>query len=226
MRNPVLALYAEGSSDHLFLPIVIQRTSKQLLDQYKQMAIRVLPVKSIILNRLGLSQADYIVQAACQAVDCHALIVHADADDRTSESAMRERYQPGYQQVQQMREHGEQICKHLLPLIPIQMTEAWMLADQETLLQRVIGTSMNAQSLGLPTRMRQIEADANPKSTFNQAVQRAYQHRSRRHRNIDVTPYYESLAQQIKLERLLLLSSYQQFVQDLTDSLKVLNFIH
>ena len=39
----------------------------------------------------------YIVQAACQAVDCDALIVHADADDHTSERALRERYQPGYQ---------------------------------------------------------------------------------------------------------------------------------
>ncbi len=226
MKSLVLALCAEGPSDHLFLPIVIQRTSRQLLEQHKQKEVRALPVKSIVPTRAGLGQAEYIVQAACRAVDCDALIVHADADERTSERALRERYQPGYQQVQQMREHREQICKHLLPLVPIQMTEAWMLADQETLLQRVIGTSMNAQSLCLPTRARQIEADADPKSTFNLAVQRAYQHRSRRHRHIDITSYYESLAQQIKLERLHFLPSYQQFVKDLTDTLKTLNFIH
>jgi hypothetical protein len=226
MKSLLLGLYAEGHSDYLFLPAVIQRTSRWLLEQHKQMEVRTLPIKSIILNETGLGQAESIVQAACRAIDCHALIIHTDADHRTSEPALRERYQPGYQQVQQMREHREQICKHLLPLVPIQMTEAWMLADQETLLQRVIGTSMNAQSLGLPTRARQIEADADPKSTFNRVVQRAYQHRSRRHRQIDITPYYESLAQQIKLERLHFLPSYQQFVKDLTDTLKTLNFIH
>ena len=58
VRSLVLALYAEGPSDHLFLPIVIQRTLRQLLEQHKQMAVRVLPVKSIELNRTGLGQAE------------------------------------------------------------------------------------------------------------------------------------------------------------------------
>ena len=116
MKSLVLALCAEGPSDHLFLPIVIQRTSRQLLEQLKQKEVRALPVKSIVPTRAGLGQAEYIVQAACRAVDCDALIVHAD--DHTSERALRERYQPGYQQVQRMQKQGEQICKQLLPLVP------------------------------------------------------------------------------------------------------------
>ena len=225
MRSLVLALYAEGPSDHLFLPIVIQRTSRQLLEQHKQMAVRVLPVKSIELNRTGLGQAEYIAQAAAKAVDCNALVVHSDADHPTAEIALRDRYEPGYELVRQMREQGQEACELLLPLIPIQMTEAWMLADHEVLLQRVIGTNMSAQNLGLPTRARQIEANADPKETLNTAIRRAYQHRSRRHRDVDVTEYYKELAQKIRLERLHFLSSYQHFVRDLATTLRTLNFV-
>ncbi len=225
MRSLVLALYAEGPSDHLFLPIVIQRTSRQLLEQHKQMAVRVLPVKSIELNRTGLGQAEYIAQAAAKAVDCNALVVHSDADHPTAEIALRDRYEPGYELVRQMREQGQEACELLLPLIPIQMTEAWILADHEVLLQRVIGTNMSAQNLGLPTRARQIEANADPKETLNTAIRRAYQHRSRRHRDVDVTEYYKELAQKIRLERLHFLSSYQHFVRDLATTLRTLNFV-
>ncbi len=100
-----------------------------------------------------------------------------------------------------------------------------MLADHETLLQRVIGTNMNAQSLGLPTRVRSVELDANPKHTLKEAVQKAYEHRPKRRRHIDITTLYEPLAEKINLERLNSVPSYQKFVTDLTQTLIALNLI-
>ena len=222
MKSLALALYTEGSSDHLFLPILIRRTSRRLLEQYKQVAVRTLPVKSIVFDKVGLGQAECIVQAACKATDYDVLIIHADADHPTPEKAFHERFWPGYQQVQQTL---ELVCKNLLPIIPAQMTEAWMLADYETLLQRVIGTNMNAQSLGLPTRVRRVEADANPKHTLKEAVRKAYEYRPQRRRRIDITTLYEPLAERISLERLNSVPSYQQFVTDLTETLIALNLI-
>src|SRR6266849_7867978 len=129
MRSLVLALYAEGPSDYHFLPTVIRRTSIQLLEQHKRIGVSIGPIKPIVISKIGLGYVECIVQAAYSAVDCDALIIHADADHRTSERALRDRYEPGHKQIQQMQEAGEEICKQLLPLIPIRMTEAWMLAD-------------------------------------------------------------------------------------------------
>lgn len=44
MKNVAVALYAEGSTDQLFLPEVIRRTAKQNLNQSGQPYIDVQPV--------------------------------------------------------------------------------------------------------------------------------------------------------------------------------------
>ena len=135
---------------------------------------------------------------------------------------LNERFRPGYELVQQT---NERLCKSLVPIIPVRMTEAWMLAADHDLLRKVIRTSIRAQDLGLINRVRQVESDPDPKQTLKQIMQRAYTERSHHHREVDLSPLYAPLGQRISLDRLSNVPSYQQFVDDLTATLRTLNLI-
>lgn len=216
-----LALYCERRTDQVFLPIVIRRASQQIINQYGEKDLSVLPIKTIEVPK-G-KRAKCILEAAIKASTqgYQALIIHSDADNRTYTQTRAELFDPGFKLVQQA---NERVCKNLLPIIPVREMEAWMLADHE-MLQEVLNTKMKAQKLGLPAKAREVEADPDPKQTLKQVLQRTYAHKSRRHRQIDIDFLYEPLAQLIRLERLNELPAYQQFVTDLTAILQQLNFI-
>ena len=222
MKNLALALYSEGVTDQHFLPDVIRRTSRQILDQYGQTSLNVQPIDVIAFSKVGMKQDECILRAARGAIDYHILIVHADADHRTDEKALRERFKPGYELVQ----NQENVCKHLVPVIPIQMTEAWMLADPVAL-QETIGTTMTAQELGVPAKAKQVETDSNPKQTLHLVLQKAYAHHSKRqrHNQASLGTLYSLLGRQINLERLKQVPSYRKFENDLTETLKKLAII-
>ncbi len=217
MTTLALAIYAEGRTDERFLPIVIQRTAEQILSQRGRTSVDVFG--PVVLNhdieRTSQGRAERILEAARRSAGYHALIVHADADYPSPDRATKERIQPGFDLVRRAK---ESVCHQLLPIIPVQMTEAWMLADPEAL-QQVIGTSLGAQALGLPAHAHQVESDPNPRQTFSQALQNALAHRPRRRRRIDLGTIYEPLARQINLERLGTVAAYQQFVHDMIEVL-------
>jgi hypothetical protein len=54
MENVAVALYAEGSTDQLFLPELIHRTVKLSLSQSGQPYIDVKPVDSISFSKIGM----------------------------------------------------------------------------------------------------------------------------------------------------------------------------
>lgn len=219
MRNLSLALYCEGTTDQRFLPTIIRRTARHILAQREISTVNVLPVDVIAV--VAARRDESILQAAYKAELHQALVVHADADHPTAERARRERFDPGYALVQQCE---DKICKILVPIIPVYMTEAWMLADHEKLCE-TIDTPMRASQLGLPVRVRQLEADAHPKETLKQAIRTATAHRSRRYRQIDLSMLYDKLASEVRLDRLQGLTAYQQFVTDLTQALEQLDLI-
>ncbi|HZO71055.1 MAG TPA: DUF4276 family protein [Ktedonobacteraceae bacterium] len=220
MATLVLALYAEGPSDNRFLPPIIQRTAERLIVLYGQRTVDVLePV--IVPRQKGLSCDTGILNAARHACGYHALIVHADADDETSYSAKTHRIRPGFKLV---LDSNEQVCKDLVPIIPVQTIEAWMLADYKAL-QETIGTDMSPQNLGLPARPALVEADANPKRTLQEVINRAIAARSQRRRRFDFNTRQEALARRINLDTLALVPSYKEFVDEFKRILTILNFI-
>lgn len=222
MKRLVLALYAEGTTDYLFLPAVIRRTAIQVLKEYEQQQMDVLVPRAIIFENRPDSRDECILQAAREAADSNILIVHSDADHPTRNRAYNERFQPEQKLVQQI---SRGVCHNLVPLIPIRMTEAWMLAAEHEVLKKVLRTNLSAQELWLINKVSQVERDPNPKQTLRQLVQKASSERSGRHRSIDLNPIYTALGQQIGLGRLNNVPSYQEFVRDLKVVLRTLNFI-
>lgn len=214
-----LALYCEGTTDNRFLPSVIIRTSRRILDKHQRNNIRVLPIQLIQVKKK--KRPESILQAAREATGYHALIVHADADHPNADRARCQRFEPGYKLVKQT---GENVCKDLLPIIPVQAIEAWMLADYELLLAE-IGTKMKVDELGIPTKAGQVESISKPKRRLEDTVRKAYASRSKRQRKADIDFLYEPMGEKIRLERLKEVSSYLQFVDDLTATLRTLNLI-
>jgi len=218
MSTLSLALYCEGPTDQRFFSILIQRISQQILARRERPFVEVLPVD--VIKAKAPRHDEAILQAANQAAGYHALIVHADADHPTREKALQERFHPGYELVQRST---KKVCKNLLPVIPVYMTEAWMLADYKTL-QAMLETRMSPQELGLPRRTKLIESDPDPKWTLNQLVKKAYPKQSRNWNKI-VEKLYDELALFINLERLEALTAYKEFVKDMTQILMALNLI-
>jgi hypothetical protein len=223
MMRLALALYAEGNTDNHFLPLIIRRTSRKILAEHEQSHMNVAPIEPIKLTEKKHTRDENILQAARQAVRYQALIVHSDADYPSPERALKERILPGFHLVQQHTKGS--VCEKLLPIIPVQMTEAWMLAADHDLLREVIGTSIRAQDLGLVNRVRLVESDPDPKQTLKQIIHRAYTERSRRHREVDLSSLYAPLGRRISLDRLSNVPSYKRFVDDLTATLRTLNLI-
>jgi len=220
MKVLVLALYAEGPSDARFLPPIIQRTAESIIAQYGQDTVDVLePI--IIPNQQNRRREDCILGAAHEARGYHALIVHSDADSENTNLARSQRIQPGFDLVSHS---NEKVCKHLIPLIPVHMIEAWMLADHIAL-RATIGTDISPENLGLPSRPALVELDANPKHTLNEVIRKAISHRSRRHRQIDFNARQETLARTIDLSVLGSVPSYKEFVINFKQTLLEINFI-
>lgn len=219
MQALVLALYAEGTTDEHFLPPIIQRTAEVVIAARGRTTVDVLD-PWVVKVEPGLNErATCILAAARQTEGFHALIIHADADHPTPERALHERIQPGMDRVT-----AAGVRHTLIPLIPVRMTEAWLLADPEALLH-VIGTNMTATALGLPEREHLVESDPDPRQTLHRVVRDATALRRRRRRQFHADELYAPLARIINLERLCKVPSYQQFVEDFTVALKSLSFL-
>lgn len=216
----LLALYAEGSVDRRFLPVIIQRTSEAILAMYGKAIIDI--PDTIIIPKKHEKLDECILQAAKEARHHHALFVHNDSDNLTYDSALQQRFVPGFNRVQQAT---EEVCRKLVPIIPIRMIEAWMLADYHALCQ-VLGTNLSLQALGLPNKASLVESIAKPKETINGIIRKINAGSSRNRRTITLDTRYELLARQISLNKLLELSSYKQFVKVLMEVLEELHFIY
>jgi hypothetical protein len=225
VRTVTPALYAEGSTDQRFLPPLIRRVIEDLLIHRGRGGVvpDIEDAQWIELNPRPRNQAERIVRAAYQAARFDLLIIHADADQRRWEQARIHKFDPGYQQVQRAKQAGEPICSNVIPLIPVQAIEAWLLADLDTL-RSITHISVPVEDLGLPLHTRQVESIAKPKDRLKAALDKAWGPQTRR-RQPAMDSIYRPLGEQINLARLAAVPSYQQFVEDVTSALSILGLV-
>ena len=219
-----MALFAEGPTDDRFLNSVARRTASRILS-LDSMSFVDVPELQIINRRSNMSPMDRIFHAAQAAHGHHLLLVHVDADARSRDAAWSERIEPGMQRVGEAFNDGAQVCDKIVPVIPIRMTESWMLADPAALIA-VVGTNTSPTDLSLPGNPSQVERIADPKKKLREVLNIALggrSHRRRRDRNIG--RLYEPLAREINLDRLAGIPAYRKFQTDLTQVLRKLHFI-
>jgi hypothetical protein len=168
MSSLSLALYCEGNTDRDFLPTIIQRTAQDILNKRARRYVEVLAV-DVVAGISKQKDGQDILEAAMQMYGYHAMVIHKDADSRTYKATREQCFEPGYLLAKHNRHMA---CEHLIPIIPVREVEAWMLADHEVL-RKVLELQERLQNLGLPKRAALVEADPDPKITFNNVVARA-----------------------------------------------------
>lgn len=218
-RQLFIGLITEGPTDVRFLQSVVERT---FIDVAFECENDLEPyVKCLTVEKVRLSFNEYVEKASRRGMEemgMDILCVHTDADSKDTKRAYAEKINPAKEFLSDKK--GE-ICKSLIPIVPVRMVEAWMLADKE-LLKEEMGTRMSDEELGI-NRMPELYLD--PKAII-QAIGKSNRTTTRRHRkDLDISELYASIGARLELEKLHLLPSYRQFVDEVREAYRQLGLL-
>lgn len=209
---------AEGPTDDRFLKSIIQRTFEQVAFECNS-EIEVYDVTFLPCGKRGFTAEMLKTAKDAFSMGIMVLCIHTDADDASDEQARSNRIEPAFQAIASFE--GREICKNLVAIVPVQMTEAWLLADIE-LIRDELDTTKSDRELGLN---RQPETIARPKELIQQAINIVFDALPKRRRRPTLSDLYLPLGQKISLEKLSRLSSYQKFLEDVRDAYRRLHYL-
>lgn len=221
MSQIIIGYTAEGSTDVRFLSGIIERTFIEIAFECS-MQIEVFTPVVYIKKQSGNNFEDQLLKCSKEAYEkgIMAFCIHVDADADSDSNVYSSRIEPALQVIKNTTGN---VCNNIVPVIPIQMTEAWMLADKQ-LLKEEIGTEMSDDDLKIN---RDPESMADPKAVIAEAITIARSHITKRRRNdLTISELYQAIGQKISLEALGLLPSYNKFQNAVRDAYKVLNYLH
>lgn len=216
-----IGLFTEGSTDVRFLESIVKRTFTEIaFDCRGDVDIEVSVVE---IEKQTLGFTEQLLAAARKGgeeLGIMVLCVHLDADDANDRAVFTYKINPAKAELEKLEE--EHYCKQILPIVPVYMTEAWMLADPE-LLKDQIGTTKTNQELNLH---RAPEHIVDPKATIKEAIRIARQEIvKRRRRDLSIGELYQPIGQEISLDRLMTLSSYVKFRDEVINTFRALHFM-
>lgn len=207
------AFTGEGDTDRRFLSQVIARTFQELLFESRQQIDSVPPLW------LGRATGRDKIFAAAKTANDYTLelyCVHADADRLTHDEALHQRISPGINRYNEAR--PETLV--FVPVIPMRMIEAWMLADT-SLLKTLIRTDLSDSDLGWTGSP---EGKANPKETIIEGIRIAGRTKTNQFHG-DINDLYGEVGEKIDLQALSLLPSYQKFKEAARAALVQLGYL-
>ncbi len=207
MKQLFIGLIAEGTTDIRFLKSVISKSIQELSWQCDNQ-VEIFDIREITAK--GNNFVEKMLEAskcAWQNYSISALCIHADSDARTLDVVMQNKFEPFFSALNDMSE--EDYCKHIIPTIPIQMIESWMLADKELLKLLINAKDMSDADLGLD-RLPELYTD--PKNVIENAIRKSMLEQPKKKRNqIGISDLYEILGNRLSLERLRTIPSFVQF---------------
>jgi Domain of unknown function (DUF4276) len=222
MRQIFVGLFTEGTTDVRFLESIVRRTLEEMAfsDCKSQLSIEVTPIE---IRKTGLTFVQQVLKAAEKSFlkGINLLCVHSDADQNKLDFVLNHKIIPAQNELTKQNE--DVYCKLLLPLIPIQEMEAWMLADKKVLKDEM-GTTKTDAELGFRS---DIENIANPKEVIIRAVEIVRQDLPKKKRNqLAISELYLPVGQKLDLDTLEPLYAYQQFKKNIKNSFKILNVLY
>lgn len=216
MKQLFIGLIAEGTTDVRFLKSVIFRSIQELSWQCDNQ-VEIFDIREITAE--GDSFVEKMLDAskcAWQEYGISALCIHADSDARSLDVVMQNKFEPFFSVLNEMSE--EDFCKHIIPTIPIQMIESWMLADKGLLKHLINAKNMSDADLGLE---RMPESYADPKNVIENAIRRSMSEQPKKKRNqIGIADLYEILGNRLSLDRLRTIPSFVQFENSVVEVFK------
>lgn len=215
-------LYTEGPTDERLLNSIVKRT---LDDIAFECTVEIdTELYTIRIDKKQTPFIEQVYKASCKGVEEYGILilcVHTDADEESDKFAMSNKIVPALDKLQ--KEVDEDSCKIIVPLIPVYMSEAWMLADKE-LLKRQIGTNKSDVELGIDKKPEEI---VDPKDVIKQAILKAQADNVRRLRKqLTIADLYQLIGGEIDLEKLSKLSSYRKFKENVRAAFRKLNLLH
>lgn len=211
----------EGSTDVRFLEKIIERSFEEIAYECN---CDIEPfIWQLVVKKTGLSFDEYALKAAQQGVDeigMMILCIHSDADNATNQNVLENRIAPAKALIN--TQSDDSTCKIIVPVIPVQMMESWMLADKD-LLKKEIGTTKTDNELKIN---RLPETIADPKAVIEDAIRIAQQEKTKRKRKgLKIGDIYLSVGQKISFEKLEQLQSYRQFQDDIRQAYRELHLM-
>mgnify|MGYP003315263753 CR=1 FL=1 len=142
------------------------------------------------------------------------LCIHTDADDSDDREVFDHKINPFLTALSQT--NADDCCQIVVPLIPVQEIEAWMMANKH-LLKQQMGTTMSDNDLGLQNKP---ESYADPKQAIENAVSEVRKTMSKRFRNqISIGQLYEAMGRHLEIQDLMQLESFRKYIDNLHHAL-------
>jgi hypothetical protein len=217
-----IAAGVEGSTDIAFFKSIIEKIFEDIACECnKQVYIE--NEISFLKKTTGLGFVEQLISWSNESViqyGANVLCIHADADADTTQKTIHTKIQPAKTALQETDKNTH--CHNIVAIIPVQETEAWMLADTD-LFRQEIGTKLNNVELDIH---RAPETIADPKDTIITAIRTANQNLTRRRRHeLSIGDLYESIGSKIDLSKLRLLPSFQAFEAEVREAFKFLGLL-
>lgn len=221
-RQIFIGLMAEGTTDQSFLKSVIERTFDDIRFECNS-DIDIFDIEEVKVST-GTSFIEKVLEASVKGFETFGMMilcVHADADNKKLEDTYLNKINPSIEKLR--RKGDDKFCQTLVAVVPIQETEAWMLADKE-LLKQEIGTDKTDNELQLN---RQPEQIANPKEVIENAIRIAREEFvKRRRKKLTIGDLYLPIGQAVDLEKLDNLESYKDFKRNVRQAFIRLNLLN
>jgi len=166
---------------------------------------------------------DQVVTASRKGISENGIMilcVHTDADDENDSEVFLNKIVPAQNAI--VSKNDIEYCKVLTFVVPVQMIEAWMLADKD-LLKRELGTDKTDNELKINKRPEQI---SDPKLVIEHAIRIARQNLTQRRRNdLAISELYLPIGQKISIKKLDSLPSFQKFKESIRMAFRQLNYM-
>lgn len=214
MKTLSFGFYGEGSSDYAFFEPLLLRIVPKYWPDYEPLYYSLAPYETAPTttpkSKTSLKQEEKMLQVA-KAGAYQLIIFHLDADDSTLDNAYRERFSNPLERLKARNDTSLNL--DMIPIIPIRMTEAWFFVDFQAFKQAIDEDipDSEAQGLGFPHKVAEVESIEKPKQTFRQLVSKLRP----RLKPQDYPAIYDNLAKRLDLSRLSLTPSYQFFHQEM-----------
>ncbi|MFC0599337.1 hypothetical protein [Streptomyces palmae] len=151
-------LIAEGNSDEPYLGKLIKRQLDVLLLAKSPRSVAVADCEIAPVHTTGSGGVTAVIEAAWDlAQDCDLLFVHCDEDERDKAGKIAEELA--------QRRRAVRRAALPVPLIPVLMTESWMLADRKALESVVPGVELADYPYAKPAAVEKKVALPSDKKT-------------------------------------------------------------
>lgn len=220
-RQIFIGLMTEGNTDNRFLESIVKKTFDEIgfecngdVETY---------VRFISIDKTGLGFVEQVLASSKKGIEefgIMILCVHSDADSTTDLNTFQNKMIPAKNEIDTKDEN--EYCKIITAVVPVQMIEAWMLADKE-LLKKEIGTNKTNNELNIN---RQPEDIANPKTVIEEAIRIARaEFTKRKRKDLTISELYLPIGQKITIEKLNTLPSFLKFKDAIREAYRHLNYL-